>query len=74
MLRFILASLDATENHRDYVDGLQVFAEMERAGTYRICADRLVLAKIEAYRDRMRDVGWRGVYDQMLERMCQARR
>ena len=31
MLRFILASLDVTDNHRDYVDGLQVFAEMERA-------------------------------------------
>jgi len=45
----------------------------ERSGTYHICADRSILPKIEAYRDRMTDAGWRGVYDDMLGNMCRAR-
>ncbi|UFZ07192.1 hypothetical protein LQG66_13180 [Bradyrhizobium ontarionense] len=74
MLRLILASLDTTDNDLDYRDALQVFAEMERAGTYRICADRPVLAKIEDYRDRIRDAGWRAFYGDRLRDLCRAKR
>ncbi|GLH79046.1 hypothetical protein SSBR45G_39550 [Bradyrhizobium sp. SSBR45G] len=73
MFKLILASLATTDNDLDYRDALQVFAEMERSGTYRVCADGSVLAKMAGYRDRIRDAGWREVYGDMLRDMCRAK-
>ncbi len=70
MLRLILASLDTTDNDLDYRDGFEVFADMQRIGSYRVCVDRPVLAKIEGYRGKIRDVFWREYYGDTLREMC----
>ncbi|MGJ4951449.1 hypothetical protein [Bradyrhizobium sp. HKCCYLS20291] len=72
MLRLILASLETTDNDLDYRDGLVVIADMQHRGTYRVCADSALLAKLESYRDRIGNADWRAFYGNELRKMCEA--
>lgn len=70
MLRFILKSLESTENDLDYRDSMVVFQMMQWGGHYGICSDRTILSRIRSNQDRIGDPRWRQVYAEMLKELC----
>ena len=65
--------LEQVRNHQDDLDirdSMVIFTALERGGYYSVCEDAQVMEEIKANENKIQHAGWREVYHQMLETLC----
>ena len=69
-LDYVLNQIRESNNDLDFRDSLEIFRAMEKGGYYSVCSDSPALKEIKANENKIKHLGWREIYHNMLQNLC----